>query len=97
MYKRFELVLVKLVCVDVQAPNIARYSFKEEYLAIKDKEDEIQPYGIIRNKNADIGKILKEIKRSNKLGEATTELCFCEEDDDVVWELKDEYKFKEVE
>ena len=33
MYKRFELVLVKLVCVDVQAPDIARYSFKEEYLA----------------------------------------------------------------
>ena len=41
--------------------------------------------------------ILKEIKRSNKLGEPTTELCFCEEHDDVVWELKDEYKFKEVE
>ena len=97
MYKRFELVLVKLVCVDVQVPDIARYSFKEEYLAIKDKEDETQPYGIIRNKNADIGKILKEIKKSNKLGEATTELCFCEEYDDVVWELKDEYKFKEVE
>ena len=97
MYKRFELVLVKLVCVDVQAPDIARYSFKEEYLAIKDKEDETQPFGIIRNKNADIGKILKEIKRSNKLGEPTTELCFYEEYDDVVWELKDEYKFKEVE
>ena len=97
MYKRFELVLVKLVCVDVQVPHIARYNFKEEYLAIKDKEDETQPYGIIRNKNADIGKILKEIKRSNKWGEPTTELCFCEEYDDVVWELKDEYKFKEVE
>ena len=97
MYKRFELVLVKLVCVDVQVPDIARYSFKEEYLAIKDKEDETQPYGIIRNNNADIGKILKEIKRSNKLGEPTTELCFWEEYDDVVWELKDEYKFKEVE
>ena len=41
--------------------------------------------------------ILKEIKRSNKLGEATTELCFCEEYDDVVWELKNEYKFKEIE
>ena len=97
MYKRFELVLVKLVCVDVQAPDIARYSFKEEYLAIKDKEDEIQPYGIIRNKNIDICKILKEIKRSNRLGEPTIELCFCEEYYNVVWELKDEYKFKEVE
>ena len=59
MYKRFELVLVKLVCVDVQVPDIARYNFKEEYLAIKDKEDETQPYGIIRNKNADIDEILK--------------------------------------
>ena len=97
MYKRFELVLVKLVCVDVQAPDIARYSFKEEYLAIKDKEDEIQPYGIIRNKNVNIGEILKEIKRSNKLGEPTIGLCYCEEYDDVVWELKDEFKFKEVE
>ena len=97
MYKRFELVLVKLVCVDVQVPDIAKYNFKKEYLAIKDKEDETQPFGIIRNNNADIGKILKEIKRSNKLGEPTTELCFCEEYDDVVWELKDEYKFKEVE
>ena len=97
MYKRFELVLVKLVCVDVQAPDIARYSFKKEYLAIKDTKDEVQPYGIIRSKNIDIGKILKEIKRSNKLGKPTMELCFCEEYDDVVWELKDEYKFKEVE
>ena len=97
MEERFELVLVKLVCKDIQALDFNRYNFKEEYLAIKDKEDETQPYGIIRNKNADIGKILKEIKRSNKLGEPTTELCFCEEYDDVVWELKDEYKFKEVE
>ena len=91
------VVLVKLVCKDIQAPDFNRYNFEEEYLAIKDKEDETQPYGIIRNNNADIGKILKEIKRSNKLGEPTTELCFCEEYDDVVWELKDEYKFKEVE
>ena len=30
MYKRFELVLVKLVCVDVQVPDIARYNFKKE-------------------------------------------------------------------
>ena len=90
-------MLVKLVCVDVQAPDIASYSFNEEYLAIKHKEDETQPLWSVRNKNADIGKILKEIKRSNKLGEPTTELCFCEEYDDVVWELKDEYKFKEVE
>ena len=97
MNERFELVLVKLVCMDVQAPDIARYNFKKEYLAIKDTEDRIQPYGIIRNKNVDIGKILKEIKRSNKLGKPTTELCFCGEYDDVSWELKDEYKFKEVE
>lgn len=97
MEERFKLVLVKLVCIDVQAPDITKYNFKKEYLAIKDTKDEVQPYGIIRSKNIDIGKILKEIKRSNKLGEPTTELCFCEEYDDVVWELKDEYKFKEVE
>ena len=97
MYKRFELVLVKLVCVDVQAPNIARYNFKKEYLAIKDSEDEVQPYGIIRNKNIDMGKLLVAIKKSNKLGEPTIELCYCEEYDDIVWELKDEFKFKEVE
>ena len=97
MKERFELVLVKLVCKDIQAPDFARYNFKEEYLAIKDKKDEIQPYGIIRNKNIDIGEILKEIKRSNKLGRATMELCFCGKYDDVSWELKDEFKFKEVE
>ena len=39
----------------------------------------------------------KEIKKSNKLGRATMELCFCGEYDDVSWELKDIYKFKEVE
>ena len=97
MEERFKLVLVKLVCKDIQALDFAKYNFEEEYLAIKDTKDKVQPYGIIRNKNADIGKILKEIKKSNKLGEPTTELCFCEEYDDVVWELKDEYKFKEVE
>ena len=97
MYKRFELVLVKLVCVDVQVPDIARYSFKKEYLAIKDTEDEDQPYGIIYNKYADMVKIFTEMKESNKIGKLTMGLCFCEEYDDVVWELKDEYKFKEVE
>ena len=97
MEERFKLVLVKLVCKDIQAPDFNRYNFKEEYLAIKDSEDEIQPYGIIRNKNIDICKILKEIKRSNRLGEPTIELCFCEEYYNVVWELKDEFKFKEVE
>ena len=66
-------------------------------MAIKDKEDEIQPYGIIKNKNIDMGKLLVAIKKSNKLGEPTIELCYCEEYDDVVWELKDEFKFKEVE
>ena len=97
MEERFKLVLVKLVCVDVKAPDIARYKFKKEYLAIKDSKDKIQPYGIIRSKDVDVGKILKEIKKYNKLGRAITELCFCEKYDDVSWELKDEYKFKEVE
>ena len=97
MEERFKLVLVKLVCKDIQAPDFARYNFKEEYLAIKDAEDEVQPYGIIRNKNVDMGKLLVAIKKSNKLGEPTIELCYCEEYDDIVWELKDEFKFKEVE
>ena len=97
MEERFKLVLVKLVCIDVQAPNITKYNFKKEYLAIKDTKDEVQPYGIIRSKNIDICKVLKEIKKSNKLGRATMELCFCGEYDDVSWELKNVYKFKEVE
>ena len=97
MEERFKLVVVKLVCKDIQAPDFNRYNFGEEYLAIKDSEDEVQPYGIIRNKNIDMGKLLVAIKKSNKLGEPTIELCYCEEYDDVVWELKDEFKFKEVE
>ena len=97
MEERFELVLVKLVCKDIQAPDFNRYNFGEEYLAIKDAEDEIQPYGIIRSKNIDMGKLLVAIKKSNKLGEPTIELCYCEEYDDIVWEFKDEFKFKEVE
>ena len=97
MEERFELVVVKLVCKDIQYLDFNKYNFGEEYLAIKDAEDEIQPYGIIRNKNINIGEILKEIKRSNKLGEPTIGLCYCEEYNDVVWELKDEFKFKEVE
>ena len=97
MEERFELVLVKLVCVDVQALDFTKYNFEEEYLAIKDTEDEMQPYGIIRNKNIDMGKILIGIKKSNKLGMPTTELCYCEEYYDIVWEYKEEYKFKEVE
>ena len=97
MDERFKLVLIELVCVDVQAPDIARYKFKKEYLAIKDSKDKIQPYGIIRSKDVDVGKLLIVIRKSNKLGRATTELCFCEKYDDVSWELKDEYKFKEVE
>ena len=97
MEERFKLVVVKLVCKDIQAPDFNRYNFKEEYLAIKDSEDEVQPYGIIRNKNIDMGKLLVAIKKSNKLGEPTIELCYCEEYDDIVWELKDEFKFKEVE
>ena len=70
MEERFELVLVKLVCKDIQAPDFAKYNFEEEYLAIKDAEDEIQPYGIIRNKNVNIGEILKEIKRYSNHTEA---------------------------
>lgn len=97
MEERFKLVVVKLVCKDIQATDFNRYNFGEEYLAIKDSEDEVQPYGIIRNKNIDMGKLLVAIKKSNKLGEPTIELCYCEEYDDVVWELKDEFKFKEVE
>ena len=97
MEERFKLVVVKLVCKEIQYLDFNKYNFGEEYLAIKDAEDEVQPYGIIRNKNVNIGEILKEIKRSNKLGEPTIGLCCCEEYNDIVWELKDELKFKEVE
>ena len=97
MKERFELVLVKLVCTGVQVLDFNRYNFGEEYLAIKDIEDEMQPYGIIKNKNIDMGKLLMGIKKSNKLGMPTIELCFCEEYGDIVWEYKEEFKFKEVE
>lgn len=97
MYERFKLVVVKLVCIDVNATDFTRYSFKKNYLAIKDLEDEEQPYGIIYNKYADMVKIFTEMKESNKMGKLTTGLCFREEYDDVVWEFKDDYKFKEVE
>ena len=96
MEKRFKLVLVKLVCVDVDAPNFTKYDFGKTYLAIKDTEDEDQPYGIIYNKYADMVKIFTEMKESNKIGKLTTGLCFCEEYDDVVWEFEYDYKFKEV-
>ena len=88
MEKRFKLVLVKLVCVDVDALDFNRYNFKEEYLAIKDSKDEEQPYGIIRDKNIDIRKILELTKRSNY---------YYREYDEAIWEFKDIYKFKEVE
>ena len=96
MNERFKLVLVKLVCVDVDAPNFTKYNFKKNYLAIKDTEDELQPYGII-NGFVDMANILMEIKESNKLGRATMGLCFCGEYDKVAWELEHDYKFKEVE
>lgn len=96
MDERFKLVLVKLVCVDVKAPDFTKYNFKKTYLAIKDSEDKDQPYGIIYNKYADMVKIFTEIKESNKMGKLTMGLCFCEEYDDVVWEFFWDYKFKEV-
>ena len=93
MNERFKLVLVKLVCVDVDAdtPNFTKYDFEKKYLAIKDSEDEDQPYGIIEKGYYDMGKILIEIAKSNEIGKATIDLC-C----DVNWEFKYDYKFKEI-
>ena len=96
MNERFKLVLVKLVSVDVDAPNFTKYDFGKKYLAIKDSKDKNQPYGII-NGFVDMAKLLMEIKESNKLGIATTGLCFCGEYDRVSWELEHDYKFEEVE
>ena len=97
MNERFKLVLVKLVCKDINVSDFTKYNFEDNYLAIKDTEDEDQPYGIIYNKYADMVKIFTEIKESNKMGKLTMGLCFCEEYDDVVWEFEYDYKFKEVE
>ena len=93
MNKRFELVVVKLVCVDVNASDFTCYDFGKNYLAIKDKEDEDQPYGIIDTKRADIVKILMTIKNANKIGSMHSWEDFV----DVIWETKYDYKFKEVE
>ena len=100
MYERFKLVVVKLVCVDVNSTDFTKYSFKKNYLAIKDLEDEDQPYGIITDSRlSDICKILIEIAESNRRNAPTTGLCGCENYeycDNIAWESEDEYKFKEV-
>ena len=94
MNERFKLVLVKLVCADIDVPT--GYDFEKNYLAIKDTEDESQPYGIIYDRCADIGKILMEIKKSNELGRPTKGLCFCGEYSNVAWEFEYDYKFEEI-
>ena len=93
MNKRFELVVIKLVCVDVNATDFTCYNFEENYLAIKDTLDEDQPYGIIDTKRADMVKILMTIKNANKIGSMHSWEDFV----DVIWESKYDYKFKEVE
>lgn len=94
MNERFKLVTVKLVCVNIDGST--KYNFENNYLAIKDSEDEVQPYGIICNIYANMVKIFDEIKKSNELGRPTMWLCFCEEYDDVAWEFEYDYKFEEV-
>ena len=91
--ERFELVVVKLVSVDVNAPDFNCYNFKENYLAIKDSADKDQPYGIIDSKRADMVKILMTIKNANKIGSMRSWEDFVE----VIWESEHDYKFKEVE
>lgn len=88
MNERFKLVLVKLVCVDVDAPNFTKYDFGKKYLAIKDSKDKEQPYGIIDDRYSDMVKLLMEIKESNEIGRPVIDLCW--------WEFKCYYKFKEV-
>ena len=90
--ERFELVVVKLVYVDVNADSTC-YNFKENYLAIKDSADEDQPYGIIDTNRADMVKILMTIKNANKIGSMRSWEDFVE----VIWESEHDYKFKEVE
>ena len=96
MNERFKLVLVKLVCVDVDAPDFTRYDFGKKYLAVKDSEDEEKPYGIIYYKCPNMGKILMEIAKSNVIDEPTIDLCSWRGLGYVDWEFKHDYKFKEV-
>ena len=96
MNERFKLVLVKLVCVDVDAPNFTKYDFGKKYLAIKDSEDEEQPYGIIKKGCCDMGKILIEIAKSNEIGKPTIDLCCWQGDGYIDWEFYWDYKFKEI-
>lgn len=83
--KRFEIVRVQIV-------NSDKYEVGKEYLAVTDRNDEDQPYGII-TEDRRICWVTELIEDSNEFNDIRVELC---DSRWIHWAFKQETECKEV-